>query len=67
MVSKKIRLKNGQILIIREAEKKGASIILEYINKVGGETDYLTFGPDEFNFSLADEEKFIENSLQSPN
>ena len=67
MVSKRIELKNGETLVIREAQKKDAAGILEYVNKMAGETDYLTFGQDEFNMSLEDEEKFLENCMESNN
>ncbi len=67
MVLKKYELKNGQVLVIREAQKKDASEILEYVNKMAGETDYLTFGQGEFNVSLEDEEKFLENCVESSN
>jgi RimJ/RimL family protein N-acetyltransferase len=67
MIKKKIKLKNGQIMIIREAEKKDASILLDYINLVAGQTDYLTFGPGELGLSVVDEEKFIENYLHDSN
>ena len=37
MLSKKVGLKDGQILVIREAQKKDAASILEYVNKIAGE------------------------------
>ncbi len=67
MVPKNIKLRNDQILIIREAEKKDAPQVLEYVNKIAGETDYLTFGPGEFNLSIEQEEEFIEDHLVSDN
>lgn len=67
MVSKKIELKNGEALVIREAQKKDAGRILEYVNKIAGETDFLRFGPGEFKMSLEDEENFIESRRKSLN
>ena len=67
MLAKKTKLKNGQILTIKEADKKDAARILEYLNEIAGETDYLTFGPGEFNLSVEQEEQFIENCLNSNN
>ena len=67
MVSKNIEPKNGQVLVIREAQKKDAAGVLEYVNKMAGETDYLTFGKGEFNMSLEDEEKFLESCKESDN
>ena len=67
MVSKKCELKNGQVLVIREAQKKDAAGILEYVDKMAGETDYLTFGQGELNVSLEEEEKSLENCVESSN
>ncbi len=65
MIKKKIKLKNSQILTIREAEKKDAARLLDYINLIVGQTDFLSLGPGELGFSVADEEKFIENYFKS--
>lgn len=59
--------KTGEPLLIREAEKSDAPALLDYVQTVAGETDFLTFGPGEFNISIEDEEAFIENSRQAPN
>lgn len=67
MEPKSIKLKDGAALIIREAKKEDAAQILEYVNTIAGETDFLTFGPDEFDFSVEQEEQFIENRLNSDN
>lgn len=67
MIQKKIKLKNGRTLTIREAVKEDAAILLDYINLVAGQTDFLTFAPGELGFSVADEEKFIENYLRDSN
>lgn len=60
-------LRNGQILIIREADSQDASIILEYINQVGKETDNLTFGEGGFGISEEEEVTFIEGLAKSDN
>jgi RimJ/RimL family protein N-acetyltransferase len=41
--------------------------MLDYFNKVGGETDFLTFGLGEFDASFEDEKNFIEQILQKEN
>lgn len=58
-------LKNGQIMTIREAMKEDASDIISYLNEVAGETDYLSFGQGEFAFSVAEEEKYIEEGAEN--
>ncbi len=53
-------LKNGKQLKIREAVPNDASELLKYLNTVGGETDYLTFGKDGMRLSLEQEMAFID-------
>ena len=56
-------LKNGKEISIRKAEKKDAQEIIDYCNTVGGESDNLLFGKDEFGMTLIQEEQFIEEML----
>lgn len=58
---KKIKLKNGQELIIRKAVKDDASNMIEYINTIAGESAFLTFGPGEFEITIEKEESIIES------
>jgi len=64
---KSIKLRNAATLTIREAKKEDAGQILEYVEKIAGETDFLNIGPGDFNLSLEDEEKYILSCLESPN
>lgn len=41
-------LKDGKEVIIAEATKEDAQRIIDFYNIVGGETDFLSFGKDEF-------------------
>jgi RimJ/RimL family protein N-acetyltransferase len=52
-------------LLIQKAEKKDAQEIIDYLNKIGGESDYLSFGENEFQFTLQQEEEFIEKMKNS--
>jgi len=58
-------LKNGQEIVIRKAVKKDAQAIIDYCNVVGGESDNLLFGKNEFGMTLKQEEQFIEESKNS--
>ncbi|MBO3443968.1 GNAT family protein [Clostridium sp. CCUG 7971] len=58
---KEILLKNYKKAIIRKASPKDAQEIIDYLNKIGGESDFLTFGENEFNISLENEEKYINS------
>ena len=54
-------LKNGDSITIREATKKDAQAMIDYIHTISGETDFLTFGEGEFDMSLEQEESFIDS------
>ncbi|CAO5682405.1 MAG: hypothetical protein HEEMFOPI_01658 [Holosporales bacterium] len=49
--------------IISEAKIEDAEEIVFFLNNVGGETDFLTFGKNDFPYSGEDERKIIENCL----
>jgi len=55
------------MLEIREAKVEDAAVILDYVEGVSGESDYLTFGPGEFEHTLAEEEQFLHNFYESYN
>ena len=67
MEPKSVKLENDTTLVIREAQKEEAAKVLEYVDKMAAETDYLTFGQGEFDMSLEDEEKFLENCIKLTN
>ncbi len=47
-------------IIIREARSEDAERLLEYLKRIGGESDNLTFGAEGLPFSVDDEKRFIE-------
>ncbi len=64
---KEIILKDGEKAIIRKAVKEDAENIIIYLNKIGGESDFLTFGENQFKVSLEAEQEFIESANTSNN
>lgn len=58
---------NKEKIIIRKAEKSDSKALIEYLNIIGGESDYLTFGLGEFGRTVEQEEEFIENALKKDN
>ena len=64
---KKYKLKSGEEILIREARKEDAAPLVSYVNQVGAESDFLTFGAGEFNKSVAEEEAIIEEHRISLN
>lgn len=60
-------LKDGQTLVVREAEPEDAAALLAYINEVCAQSDFLSFGPGEFELSEAQEQEFLGRMRESPN
>lgn len=63
------KTKTGANIILRCPKPEDAKEMIEYFNIVGGESENLMFGANEFKLSIEDEEKYIksinadENSL----
>lgn len=62
-----ISLKNGLAAIIREASPEDAPQMLRYIEQVSGESEFLSFGPGEFQTTVEREEEFIESTQNKEN
>ena len=60
-------LENNALLRIRIAEQDDAAKCVDYLNKIGYESDFLSFGPGEFDFSIEDERGYISKLSQSDN
>ncbi len=64
---KKYRAKDGRALLIREAAVADAAVILEHVEQISGESDFLTVGPGEFELTVEQEEEFLRDSQRSDN
>ena len=64
---KKLILKNGDSVVIREASSSDANEILEYVDTISSESDFLTFGQGEFIMSVEQEEEFLDNTSRQSN
>jgi RimJ/RimL family protein N-acetyltransferase len=53
--------KDGREVLIREAQGSDSRPVLDYLERVSAETDFLTFGPGEFGLSENEEGKYLEN------
>lgn len=60
-------LKDGRQFLIREAAGPDARTVLAYLETVSGESDFLTFGPGEFDYSEAEEVAILENFQAATN
>ena len=55
-----ISLKNGKKLILRKPKVEDAENMIKYLNLVGGESDNLLFGKDEFRLTVEQEMEYIK-------
>jgi RimJ/RimL family protein N-acetyltransferase len=62
-ILKNITLPDDNNLIISKATVADAAPIIAFLNKVAGETDFLTFGLNQFPLSVAEEEQIISECL----
>ncbi|MEB2264900.1 MULTISPECIES: GNAT family N-acetyltransferase [Priestia] len=60
-------LKNGIGVSIREAAPKDAEKMIAFYNRVGGESDFLSFGEGEFLTPLSEYELFLASVKQEQN
>ena len=64
---KKISLKSRDILIIRKAIPEDAINIINYAEKVSGESDNISYGPGEFGVTVEREQKYLQSLQGSKN
>ncbi|MGG2466481.1 GNAT family N-acetyltransferase [Paraclostridium bifermentans] len=64
---KEIKLKNGKTAILRSPIKEDAQAMIDYLNIIGGESDFITFGKNEFSMNVEAEQNYIEriNSMDN--
>ncbi|MDV8110497.1 GNAT family protein [Bacillus sp. BAU-SS-2023] len=64
---KEIKLKNGKTAILRSPIKEDAQAMIDYLNIIGGESNFITFGKNEFSMSVEAEQDYIEriNSMDN--
>jgi len=66
MLSERL-LKDGRTLCIRNAMGQDAEAVLAFVHRVASESDFLTFGPGEFELTLAQERAFLDSLLVRSN
>lgn len=65
--SRRIILKNGKNLLLRNAEASDGEAVLENFNQTHAETDWLLTYPDENTFDVEKESRFLERKAASQN
>ena len=63
----KVEIKEGDHLTLRTAQPDDAQHILNYLEDVSAESDFLTFGPGEFEITLEQEIDLLTAYRESPN
>lgn len=67
IIQKQVKLKNGKKLIVRTALPTDAKEAVEYLNIIGGESNNLLFGKNEFRLNEEQEAEHIERVNNDPN
>ncbi len=67
MKPRNYELKDRHVLLIREAMVEDARAILDYIEGISGESDFLSFGSGEFELTEAKEENILRTYRDSDN
>ena len=62
-----ITLKEGPTLKICVASPEDADAVLAYVEKVSGESNFLTFGPGEFEMTVEQDAEYLRACHQSTN
>ena len=60
-------LKDGRVLELSEARPEDAELVLAYMERVSGETSFLTFGPGELGMTPDREAAFFRATQESSN
>jgi len=64
---KEIQLKDGQQLILRRPIIEDAERMIKYLNIIGGESENLLFGKDEFHLTIEQEVEHIKSISNDAN
>jgi hypothetical protein len=60
----KYELKNGHVLLIREVAVNDARAVLDYVQGISGESDFLSSGPGEFELTNRKKRNSYANVLR---
>jgi RimJ/RimL family protein N-acetyltransferase len=66
-ILREVKLINGQVLLLRKPAVSDAEAMIEYLNTVGGESDNLLFGKNDFHLTVEQEIEHIERVSTDPN
>lgn len=64
---KDIQTKDGRKVILRNARTEDAAALIDFLKATSNETRFLLSEPEEITFTIAQEEDFIQNRIDSEN
>ena len=67
MQRREVQLRNGQIAVIGEAVPEDAAALLRHLDEVTAETDFLSMGEGELDWTEEKERQFIEDHRKADN
>lgn len=67
MKSRQHQLTDGRVLVVRQAAGDDARAVLGYIERISGGSDFLSFGPGEFELAEPAEADFLRQCRASSN
>lgn len=62
---KEIQLKDGRTALLRSPVPEDAEVMLEYLRQTAAETHFLLREPEDVTMTVAQEEAFLRNGLES--
>ena len=62
---KEVRLKDKSKMIFRELDLGDGEAVVDYLNKVGGETNFLTFGKEGISYTIQQEKVLLRNMKET--
>ena len=67
MTEQEFTLRDDSRLVIREGDPCDAAAILAYLEEISGQSDFLTFGPGEFDLTEEEEQEFLRVAREAEN
>ncbi|GAA3658328.1 GNAT family N-acetyltransferase [Asaccharospora irregularis] len=64
---KKVQMKNGEEVLLREPQKSDALDIIQFYDIVTSETNYISYAAGEYDLTVEEQEEFIEEINESDN
>ena len=65
MQEKRIQLRTGQLLVLRQVHPEDARAMLDYLERTSAETHFMVRLPEEVTFSLEEEQALLADCLSS--